>query len=152
MRAKPPKLTTAQVETIERAWLETANASEAARQAGCSEASVRRYVIRRGLSKADELYAQALARAEREHLALVSAGRKRLRGALDVVDDGDVAEIVRAANDSLRAVTATKMAHAKMVGTLIERHDLTSDGKPLATMTDAELLAHVAALSARVTG
>ena len=149
---KPPKLTVAQVETIERVWLDTANASEAGRQAGCSEASARRYIIRRGLSKADDLYAQALARAEREHLALVGAGRKRLRLALEAAEDDAVPEITRAANDSLRAVTATKMAHAKLTGKLIERSDVTSGGEPLAKMTDAELLAHVTALHARVAG
>ena len=129
---RPPKLTVEQVATIERVWLETANASEAARQAGCGEASARRYIIRCGLAKADDLYAQALARAEREHLALVGAGRKRLRLALDVADDAAVVDITRAANDSLRAVTATKMAHAKLTGKLIDRTDVTSGGKPLA--------------------
>jgi hypothetical protein len=129
---RPPKLTVEQVATIERVWLDTANASEAARAAGCHEASARRYIIRCALPKADDLYAQVLARAERDHLALVGAGRKRLRLALDVADDAAVVDITRAANDSLRAVTATKMAHAKLTGKLIDRTDVTSGGKPLA--------------------
>lgn len=129
-----PKITPAEVETLIAAWLRTANIAEAAREAGVSEASARRYLIRAGVKDSASLYAQALARAEREHLGLVSAARRRLREALDAAPDEAVAEITRAANDSLRAVTATKMAHAKLSGALIDRTDVTSGGAPLASV------------------
>lgn len=125
-----PKLTTAQVKTIERVWLETTNASEAARQAGCSERSARRCILRRGLPKSAEIYAQALAQAEADHLAFVSRARRRLAAALDAAEDVDVPEIVRAANDSLRAVAQTRSAHLKVSGLAApDRTDITSGGE-----------------------
>lgn len=131
------RLTPAQVETLKRVWLETANASEAARQAGVSEASARRYIIRKGWTKADELYAQALAKAERLHLALVRKAHRKVSKALDQAgtDSEAVSELTRAANDSLRAVAATRAAHLKLTGlSAPDRHDVTSGGAPLASV------------------
>lgn len=129
-----PRLTPAQVETIKRVWLETANASEAAREAGCSHQSALRCVVRHGMDSSGRLYADALARAEREHLALVAKGRRRLSEALDA-SDADVAELARAANDSLRAVTATRIAHLKAAGlSAPDRADVTSGGEKIATV------------------
>ena len=113
--AKGVPLTVAQAATIKRVWLETANASEAARAAGCHEASARRYIIRQSLPNAADLYADALAREERLHLAVVAKGRRKVSEALDSAD-ADVAELTRAANDSLRAVNATRIAHLKATG------------------------------------
>lgn len=130
-------LTPAQVETIERVWLETANASEAARQAECSPQSAARYLVRGGLDKAGSLYAQALARAERQHLALVEKARRKVSAALDMAgtDSGAVAELARAANDSLRAVTSTRVAHLKAAGlSAPDRTDVTSGGEKIATV------------------
>lgn len=129
-------LTPAQVETIERVWLETANASEAARQAECSPQSAARYLVRGGLDKAGSLYAQALARAERQHLALVEKARRKVATALDAAARSDeVAELARAANDSLRAVTSTRVAHLKAAGlSAPDRTDVTSGGEKIATV------------------
>lgn len=126
------KLTPAQVETIKRVWLETANASEAARQAGCSPQSAGRVIVRQGLDDSGRLYAQALAKAEVDHLAFVNRARRRLASSLDAADDADVPEIVRAANDSLRAVAQTRSAHLKASGlAAAEKHDVTSGGEVL---------------------
>lgn len=144
------KLTPAQVETLDRVWLETTNASEAARQAGCSERSARRYILRRGLPKSAELYAQALATAEADHLALVNRGRRRLAAVLAAADDDAVPEIVRAANDSLRAVSQTRSAHLKVSGlAAADRHEHTVDVKKL---SDADLDAEIARLTALASG
>lgn len=113
--ARGVPLTVAQAATIKRVWLETANASEAARQAGCSVQSACRYVVKHSLEGAGKLYADALAREERLHLAVVAKGRRRVSEALDSAD-ADVAELTRAANDSLRAVNATRIAHLKATG------------------------------------
>lgn len=131
------KITVEQAATIERVWLEKANASEAGRQAGCSEATARRYILKARLPKADELYAQATAEAERLHLALVEKARRKVSAALDMAgtDSGAVAELARAANDSLRAVTSTRVAHLKAAGlSAPDRTDVTSGGEKIATV------------------
>lgn len=110
------KLTVAEVETIVRVWLETANASEAARQAGCNESTVRRVVARKRLPKSDDLYAQALAQEEAEHLALVTKARRKISKALDGADGDSLPDLARAVNDSLRAVSATRTAHLRATG------------------------------------
>lgn len=137
---KPPKLTLAQVETIERVWLETANASEAARAAGCHEASARRYIVRRGLPKADDLYAQALARSERQHLATVEKARRKIDAALGkAVDVKDLVALSSQALDGLRASTTTRLAHAKMTGKLIDKHEHAgTGGSPLTIIVPAQ--------------
>lgn len=118
------RLTPEQVETVKRVWLETSNASEAARQAGCSHQSVLRTIVRQGLDSSGQLYAHALAKAEVEHLAFVNRARSRLAAALDAAEDGAVPEIVRAANDSLRAVSQTRAAHLKVTGLAApEKHE-----------------------------
>lgn len=134
--AKGVPLTPAQVETLTRVWLATANASEAAREAGCSEASARNYIIRRGLAKSCDLYAQALARAEREHLELVAKARRKVAESLDgAADPEEVAELARAANDGLRAVTATRIAHLKAAGlSAPDRTDVTTGGEKFASV------------------
>lgn len=131
------RLTPDQCATIERVWLATANASEAAREAGCSHQSALRVIVRRGLDSAGQLYAQALAKAERLHLALVRKARRRVSKALDQAgtDSEAVSELTRAANDSLRAVAATRAAHLKISGlSAPDRHDVTSGGAPLAAV------------------
>lgn len=112
-----PKLTPAQVETIVRAWLETANASEAARRAGCSPQSATRHILRAGMDKSGQLYAQALERAEQEALAAVEKGRRRAVRQLGKAKSArDVADTLRAINDTLRAVNTARVAHAKSTG------------------------------------
>lgn len=140
-RPKPPKLTIAQVETIERVWLATANASEAGREAGCSEASARRYIIRRGLPKADDLYAQALARSERQHLSTAEKARQKIDAALDSATAvKDIVALGAQALDGLRASTTTKMAHAKMTGKLVDKHEHAgAGGSPLTIIVPAQI-------------
>lgn len=133
--AKGVPLTVEQAATVKRVWLETANASEAARQAGCHEASARRYILKQRLPKADELYAQALADEERQHLAVVSKARRKVSEALDSATGEDITDLARAANDSLRAVTATRIAHLKVTGLAApDRSDVTSGGEKIATV------------------
>ena len=136
-KPKPPKLTPAQVETLERVWLETANASEAARQAGCSERSVRRHVIRHALPKAAELYARALEQAEREHLATLRIARRKVSRFLRSARTSKaVAELTRAATSALQGVTSTRMAHAKITGALVEKHEVNHSGNLVIHMPD----------------
>ena len=127
-------LSPAQVAELKRVWLETANASEAARVVGCSVRSALRYLKREALPNAATLYAQALDGEMQAHLATVRKARGRLHRALDVADDAAVPDLARAANDSLRAVSAVQVAHAKLTGALIEKHDVTSGGAPLAAV------------------
>ena len=133
-------LTPKQVRTIKRVWLETANASEAARQAGCSEAAARRHIgakkrdkapVDRATKRAD-LYAQSLDEAEQEHLAVVAKARRKVSDCLDAAAEvRDVSMLAAQAHDGLRAITTTKMAHAKLSGALVEKHDVTSGGAAL---------------------
>lgn len=112
-----PKLTPTQVETITRVWLATANASEAAREAGCSTRSAIRYILRAALPNSATLYAQALERAEQEALAAVVKGRRKAAERLGKArNTRDVTDALRALNDSLRAVSSTRVAHAKATG------------------------------------
>ena len=146
-------LTPAQVETIARVWVETCNASEAARAAGCDEGSVRKYIRTERLPKASELYAQALERSMWASLNVVGKARRKVTAALDYAEEPQhIAALSSQAHDNLRTLSSTMTAHAKMTGAMVERFDVTSGGKPLASMTDAELAAHVAELKARVEG
>lgn len=137
---KGQKLTVEQHATIERVWLETANASEAGRQAGCSEASARRHIIRRGLTKADELYAQALAREERLHVAAVRKACRKVLDKLATAKSGkDIAALARAANDALRSINATRVAHLKATGlSAPDKVDHTSGGEKLKVYVPVE--------------
>jgi len=133
--AKGVPLTVEQAATVKRVWLATANASEAAREAGCSPQSASRYIVKTGLDSAGKLYADALAREEREHLAVVSKARRKVSQALDSATGEDVTDLARAANDSLRAVTATRIAHLRVTGLAApDRSDVTSGGEKIATV------------------
>ncbi len=127
-------LTPEQRATILRVWTETTNASEAARQAGCSTRSALRTLRMERAPNAATLYAQALDGEMQAHLATVRKARGRLHRALDVADDAAVPDLARAANDSLRAVSAVQVAHAKLTGSMVEKHDVTSGGAPLASV------------------
>jgi len=127
-------LSPADVAELKRVWLATANASEAARVVGCSQRTALRYLKRESLPDSAALYAQALDSEMQAHLATVRKARGRLHRALDVADDAAVPDLARAANDSLRAVSAVQVAHAKLTGALVEKHDVTSGGAPLATV------------------
>lgn len=127
-------LAPADVAELKRVWLETTNASEAARAVGCSQRTALRYLKRESLPDAAALYAQALDGEVQTHLATVRKARRRLHRSLDTAPDEAVPEIARAANDSLRAVSALQVAHAKLSGALIDKHDITSGGAPLASV------------------
>lgn len=127
-------LTPEQRATVLRVWTETTNASEAARQAGCSVRSALRTLRIAHAPNAATLYAQALEGEVAAHLATVRKARGRLHRALDVADDAAVPDLTRAANDSLRAVSSLQVAHAKLSGTLVDKHDVTSGGAPLAAV------------------
>lgn len=127
-------LSPSDVAELKRVWLETANASAAARAVGCSVRTALRYLKREALPNAATLYAQALDGEMQAHLATVRKARGRLHRALDVADDTAVPDLARAANDSLRAVSAVQVAHAKLTGALVEKHDVTSGGAPLAAV------------------
>lgn len=139
-----PKLTPAQVETITRVWLATANASEAARQAKCSEGSARKYILRARLTNSHELYAQALERAEQATLAAVEKGRRKAAELLGKAKNAREAnDALRALNDSLRAVNSTRVAHAKVTGAHApEKHRI-----EVAALSDAELDAELERLA-----
>ena len=127
-------LSPADVAELKRVWLATANASEAARVVGCSQRTALRYLKRESLPDFAALYAQALDSEMQAHLATVRKARGRLHRALDVADDAAVPDLARAANDSLRAVSAVQVAHAKLTGAMVEKHDVTSAGAPLAAV------------------
>ena len=118
---KGKKLTPEQVASIVALWTVEANASEVARQVGCAEGTVRNYVIRRNLAKANEFYARAIDRGEREGLALVAKARRKVSVALDTARGTKaIADLTRAAVASLQGATNTKLAHARITGTITD--------------------------------
>jgi transposase len=142
-RGKP--LTPKQAGAIKRVWLETASFAETARRVGVSESSVRKYLGKKGKPvcepqpDAAALYARELDKNERDHLATVSKARQRIDSALDVVaDTKELVGLAAQAHDGLRAITTTKMAHAKLSGALVEKHDVTSGGAALKLYLPAE--------------
>jgi hypothetical protein len=129
----------AQVEVIERVWTQTANAAEAARQAGCSEASARRYIIRARLKDSDGLYADACARGVRLAAQTVAKARRKIDAALDNASDvKDLTALAAQAHDNLRVRATVQMNHAKLSGVIVEKHDVTSGGSPLTIFAPAE--------------
>lgn len=137
MRGVP--LTPEQIELIASVWLKTTNASEAARQAGCSHQSALRTIARLGLDTSGQLYAQALAKAEADHLALVERGRRSLAAALKTAEAEVVPEIVRAANDSLRAVSQTRASHLRVSGlAAADKHEHRHDGPAITVLLPEE--------------
>lgn len=136
-------LTVEQVATIKRVWLATANASEAAREAGCSHQSASRYIVRHGLDSSGQLYARALEREERLHLAAVRKARRKVREALiSAGTDADaVSKLTRAATDGLRSVNATRIAHLKASGLgAPDKVDVTSGGEKIAKVVMLPML------------
>ena len=150
-KASNAPLTPEQVETIARVWVETCNASEAARAAGCDEGSARKYIRQQRLPKASDLYAQALERGMWNSLNAVGKARRKVVDALDFAEEPQhIAALSSQLHDNLRTLASTMTAHAKLSGVLVERLDVTSGGKALAKMTDAELLAYIASLTPAV--
>lgn len=155
--AKGVPLTVQQVATVTRVWLATTNASEAAREAGCSERSARKYIIAANLPNAPELYARALEREERLHLAAVRKARRKVREALlSAGTDADaVSKLTRAATDGLRSVNATRIAHLKASGLgAPDKVDVTSGGDKIGRVVVLPALepAPASALPAGTTG
>lgn len=127
------KLTPDQVATIIRVWGESGNQSECARQAGCSPQSAGRYIVAHGLDSTGKLYADACARGVRLAVQTVAKARRKIDEALDVAADvKDLTALAAQAHDNLRVRATVQMNHAKLIGALIEKHELTgANGSPL---------------------
>ena len=93
------------------------------------------------------LHALALARGERDARKAIEKARKKLGDALEGESDPKaIATLAAGLHDNARTVASMRVSHAKLTGTHApERTDLTSGGKPLASLTDAEIDARIAA-------
>jgi len=119
-------LTPPQVEIIARVHEETGNASEAARQAGCSTATADRAVRKIRLRKREELHTRACERGLREGRRHMTAASRLLAGILSmetpgalVMDPKDIAAIANALTSATKvrldlAATLRKNAQARL--------------------------------------
>lgn len=124
------KLTPGQVEAIVALWPTAGgNASEVARQVGCSRQSVERYVVRLGLDEAGHLYARALARGQRLARTTMEAARRKVVSGLGTARGAKaIADLTRAACAVVQTATAAQLAHAKITGALVEKHEVNHSG------------------------
>ena len=122
----PHKLPPETVASIKRLWPEAGgNASEVARLCGCSESSVRRYVVREGLPGSGEIYARALERGERDARRLVRQAQRKVAAALETARGAKaIADLTRAATATLHTATSAKLAHGKLSGTIVDRSEV----------------------------
>lgn len=119
-------LTPLQVEIIARVYEETGNASESARQAGCSTASADRAVRKIRQRKREDLHARACERGVREGRRHMTATSRLLAGILStetpdalVMDPKDIAAIANALTSATKlrldlAATLRKNAQARL--------------------------------------
>lgn len=126
-------ITPEQREIIIRVFHETANASEAARQAGVSEHAARNALGAERRSKRGELHLRALERAEREFRRAVVENLERMKDRLaTTANDETFVDVTKAMHDGMRTLSQVRTAHAKAIGAHeADKVDVTSGGKPL---------------------
>lgn len=124
-------LTPEQTEQIAALWQKTGNLHEVARQLGLGVSTVHEVLLRRQDERRRTLHTRALERGEQRGRELVAKNLERVERLLEVCVDtpllnerppemepGDIAKLVVAQSQQLKALSAVRVANAKLEGLL----------------------------------
>lgn len=143
----PVPMTPEQIETLVRVYLETANAAEAARSVGVDPSTARKALKRLAAPERSRVYARTLDAALQDAGQLQRVALNKLRKDLKVEDVKVRHSATGALNDTVRALSLSRTAAAKLSGEHApERLDVHVE------LTVEEALATIAELEGKARG